>query len=170
MLSFILAIICSVAVIIADQYSKIFVMTHYTLGESSKLLSGIIDLTYIHNRGGAWGMLSGYTWALLSITLVIMLVCIALLIKYGLKNKLIFWSISLMLAGGIGNMIDRIFRGGNVVDFLQFAFFKQFPVFNVADIAVCIGAGLLVLYFIIDTLQESIKKRKKLQENENEKI
>ena len=170
MLSFILAIICGITIIIADQYSKIFIISHYTLGESTKLLNGVIDLTYIHNRGGAWGMLSGYTWALLSITLVIMLVCIALLFKYGLKNKLIFWSITLMLAGGVGNMIDRIFRDGNVVDFLQFAFFKQFPVFNVADIAVCIGAGLLVLYFVLDTLKESLGKRKKLQENENGKV
>ena len=80
-------------------------------------------------------------------------VCVFVLIKYR-KSKLLFWAVTLVLSGGIGNMIDRIFRGGNVVDFLHFEFFPQFPIFNIADCAVVLGAGLLILYFLIDTVKE----------------
>ena len=84
-----------------------------------------------------------------------MIVCIALLIKKGLKNKLLFWAICLILSGGLGNMVDRLFRGGEVVDFLHLQFMPKFPVFNIADCAVCIGAGLLLLYFVIDIIRDA---------------
>lgn len=161
MISYILAIIVGVVVLVADQYTKILVAANFELGESSEFIKGILDFTYIHNTGGAWGMLSGYTWLLVSVTLVIMLVCIALLMRYGVKNKLIFWSLILVLAGGVGNMIDRIFRDGEVIDFLHFAFFKSFPVFNIADIAIVVGAGLLMFYFIMGMIKE--EKQKKLE-------
>lgn len=160
MISYILAIIVGIVVLVADQYAKILVATNLELGQSTEFIKGILDFTYIHNTGGAWGMLSGYTWLLVSITLIVMLVCIALLMRYGVKNKLIFWSLILVLSGGIGNMIDRIFRGGEVIDFLHFAFFKSFPVFNIADIAIVIGAGLLMLYFISGMIKD--EKQKKL--------
>ena len=56
-------------------------------------------------------------------------------------------------------MLDRVFRQGNVVDFLHFEFFPSFPVFNIADCAIVVGAGLLILYFIIDAVQEEKQKR-----------
>lgn len=169
MVSYILAVLCGFAVLGIDQYTKYYVISNYALGESSEFINGFIDIIYIHNRGGAWGMLSGYTWLLLSATSIIMLVCLCLLIKLGLKNKLIFWAISLVLFGGLGNMIDRIFRDGNVIDFLHFEFFPSFPVFNVADCAIVVGAGLLILYFIIDTVNDSKNKRKAAVENTDEK-
>lgn len=160
MISYILAVIVGVVVLVADQYAKMLVAANFELGETTKFIDGILDFTYIHNTGGAWGMLSGYTWLLISVTLIIMLVCIALLMRYGVKNKLIFWSLILVLSGGVGNMIDRIFRDGEVIDFLHFAFFKSFPVFNIADIAIVIGAGLLMFYFISGMIKE--EKQKKL--------
>jgi signal peptidase II len=63
-----------------------------------------------------------------------------------------------VLAGGLGNMLDRIFRGGMVVDFLH-ATFINFPIFNVADCAVVIGAGLLILYYMLD-IKNDLKKEK----------
>lgn len=159
MISYILAVVVGIAVLIVDQYTKILVAANFELGQSTEFIKGVIDFTYIHNTGGAWGMLSGYTWFLVSVTLIIMLVCIALLMRYGVKNKLIFWALVLVLAGGVGNMIDRIFRGGEVIDFLHFAFFKSFPVFNIADIAIVIGAGLLMLYFIKGMLDDTKAKK-----------
>ena len=159
MISYILAIIVGIVVLVADQYAKMLVATNLELGQSTEFIKGILDFTYIHNTGGAWGMLSGYTWLLVSITLIVMLVCIALLMRYGVKNKLIFWSLILVLSGGLGNMIDRIFRGGEVIDFLHFAFFKSFPVFNIADIAIVIGAGLLMYYFIKGMLDDAKLKK-----------
>ena len=105
-------------------------------------------------------------------TIVIMLICLALLFKWGAKNKLLFWAMSLVLFGGLGNMIDRIFRDGNVVDFLHFEFWPTFPVFNVADCAIVIGVALLVIYFIFDTIKNMKKKMtvhtvKTLENDEN---
>lgn len=173
MVSYILAAITGVIVLAVDQFTKVFISSNFEMAKSYKFLPGLIDITYIHNDGGAWGMLGGYTWLLLSVTIVIMLVCIALLLKCGVKNKLMFWSIMLILSGGVGNMIDRILRGGNVIDFLHFEFWPTFPVFNVADCAIVIGAGLLLVYFFKDMLDENKKKRLNAQQvvaqvNENE--
>lgn len=149
-----LAGICSVLVIVADQLSKVYIVNNFALAESRPFINGIIDFTYIHNQGGAWGLMSGYTWLLLAMTLLIMIVCVAMLFKSGFKNKLLFWSICLIMSGGIGNMIDRIFRNGKVVDFIHLHFMPDFPVFNLADCAVCIGACLLMLYFIADIFKD----------------
>lgn len=158
MFSYILAVLCGALFLGVDQFTKHYIMSNFELGQSKEFINGFIDIVYIHNRGGAWGMLSGYTWILLSISAVVMLVCIALLFKLGLDNKLMFWAITLVIFGGTGNMIDRIFRNGNVIDFLHFEFFPTFPVFNIADCAIVIGCGLLILYFIIDTFRSSNHK------------
>ncbi len=157
MISYILAVIFSVLFLVADQITKYLVKTSFFLGETREFINGFIDFVYIHNRGGAWGVLQGKTWILLVITALMLAVCLFIMIKYR-KNKLLFWSLALVLSGGIGNMIDRIFRDGNVIDFLHFEFFPQFPVFNIADCAVVLGAGLLILYFIIDFLKEKNEK------------
>lgn len=163
MVSYILAAITGLMVLVIDQLSKVYVSNNFEMAKSYDFLPGIIDITYIHNDGGAWGMLGGYTWALLSITIVIMLVCIALLLKTGLKDKLMFWALMLILSGGIGNMIDRIFRGGNVIDFLHFEFWPTYPVFNIADCAIVIGAGIMLLYFLKEMIEENRKKRELTQ-------
>ena len=95
MISYILAAIVGIAVLVVDQYTKMLVAANFELGQSTEFIKGVIDFTYIHNTGGAWGMLSGYTWLLVSVTLIIMLVCIALLMRYGVKNKLVFWALCL---------------------------------------------------------------------------
>ena len=170
MISYIAAILCGVLTLLADQFTKYCVSSDFALGESREFLNGFIDLTYIHNRGGAWGILYGHTYILIPITLIIMALCIVLYVKYGKKSRLLLWAISLVRSGGIGNMIDRVFRGGNVVDFLHFEFFPTFPVFNVADCAIVVGAGLLILYFVLDAIrEEKQKKAKKLSEQNDGK-
>lgn len=172
MITYILAAITGVLVLLADQFTKVYIQNNFEMAKSYEFLPGFIDITYIHNDGGAWGMLGGYTWLLLSVTIVVMLVCIALLLKYGARDKLMFWSITLVLSGGIGNMIDRVFRDGNVIDFLHFEFWPTFPVFNVADCAIVVGSGLLVLYFFKGIIEEEKQKRstdtvQKSQKDEN---
>ncbi len=160
MISYILAIITALCVLGIDQYTKIF-MLDFLSGKANmttEFIPGFMDFSLTLNGGGAWGMLEGNTWLLLSITIVVMLVCITLLFKMGPENKLMFWSICLILGGGIGNMIDRIFRHGEVIDFLQLTFI-DFPIFNIADIAIVIGAGLLMLYFVISTVEDNKLKR-----------
>ena len=159
MVSYILGVVCAFLILGTDQLTKYLISSNMVLGEGKEFINGIIDIIYIHNTGGAWGMLSGYTWVLLSLTVIAMLVCITLLLKSEMKSKLLFWAICLIISGGIGNLIDRVFRGGNVVDFFHFEFWPTFPIFNVADIAVVVGAGLLILYFVIDTIKESKKAK-----------
>lgn len=156
-MSFILAAIVAVLFLALDQITKYIVMTNMELGQTVGFIDGVLDFTYIHNDGGAWGMLGGYRWLLLALTAVMMLVIVILMIRNGKKSKLFFWAGSLIISGGLGNMIDRIFRGGEVIDFLH-ATFIDFPVFNIADCAVVIGAGLLILYFVIDMIKESKEK------------
>lgn len=158
MVSYILAVITAVAALALDQFTKYYISNNFVMAETKPLIPHVLGITYVYNTGGAWGMLKDQTWLLLSVTIVIMLVCIALLLKFGVKNKLMFWAITLILSGGVGNMIDRIFRGGRVIDFFDLLF-MEYPVFNVADCAIVIGAGMLLLYFLIDMIKESIQKR-----------
>lgn len=154
MISYVLAAVVGIAVLGIDQYTKLCVAKNFSLYETRDFLPGLVDFTYIHNTGGAWGMLSGHTWLLVCVTFAVMLVCIAVLIKYARQSKLMLWAITLVLSGGIGNMIDRIFRDGNVIDFLHFEFMPSFPVFNIADCSIVIGAGLLILYFVIGIIND----------------
>lgn len=157
-MSAILAIICGLLVIGVDQLTKYLVTVNMDPNEVIAVIPGLINFNRIPpNTGAAFGMLQGQTWFLITVTAVIMIICIAMLIRKTFDSRLMFWALCLVLGGGAGNLIDRVFRGGSVVDFLEFGFF-DFPVFNVADCAVCIGAGLIVLYFIIDFVKDARRK------------
>ncbi len=160
---YIIAALLSALIIGGDQISKMLVVSHLTLGtEVKSVIPGVINFVYVQNEGGAWGFLENNTFLLIGLTVVIMLICMTLLIKKGISDKVFFFGIVCVLSGGIGNLLDRIFRK-YVVDFIQFAFFTSFPVFNVADMAICIGAGLLILYFIIDFIKDRKAKREVAQ-------
>lgn len=163
MITYILALLVGALVVGLDQYTKHFISTNFTLLESHPFIPKVLNITYVKNTGAAWGMLSDRTWILISITAVVMLICITLVLKYGTKNKLMFWAMIFVLSGGIGNMIDRIFKGGSVVDFLHFEFWRDFPVFNLADCAIVLGAALFILYFILDLFRELKRRSRKRQ-------
>ncbi len=167
MFSLIVAVLGGLAILIFDQLTKYFIISNFSLGQSADFIKGIIDIVYIHNEGAAWGMLSGKTWMLVAVTTVAMAFCGYFLWKYGRNNKLMLIGLSLIISGGVGNLIDRIFRNGKVIDFLHFEFWPQFPVFNVADCSIVIGVGLLILYFIVDTVNEYKSKKLGLKENED---
>ncbi len=165
-MTYIIATICGVLCLVLDQVTKYLVSSNMVYGESHPIIKGVFNLTYINNGGAAFGMLQGKTWLLLSLTFFMMLICVGMIIKKTYRTPLIYWSVMLILAGGIGNMIDRFLRGGQVVDFIETAFI-DFPVFNVADISVCVGAGLMFLYFLID-IMKTMRKNKPTTENFDE--
>lgn len=167
MLISILAVVTGVLALVIDQITKLWVMSNFSLGESRGFISGLLNLVYIHNQGAAWGTLSGKRWLLIGITLVVMIVCIGLIIKNFSKSKLFVWSLCLVVSGGLGNLIDRIFRDGNVIDFLQFDFYKSFPIFNFADCCIVVGAGLLILNFLLESIAE-IREKKALKVDNGE--
>ena len=76
MISFIVAILSGLAVLVIDQLTKYFIISNFSLGESTGFIKGLIDIVYIHNEGAAWGMLSGKTWVLVAFTTVAMCFCV----------------------------------------------------------------------------------------------
>ncbi len=157
-MSAVLAIICGLLIVGADQLTKYLVITYMEPNQVITVIPGLINFNRINpNSGAAFGILEGKTWFLITITCIIMVICVCMLIRKTFDSKLMFWALCIVLGGGMGNMIDRIFRGGNVIDFLEFGFF-EFPVFNVADCAVCIGAAMIMLYFVVDFINDSRKR------------
>ncbi len=158
-----------------DQLAKYLTDVHLMpLGTTVPVWEGVFHLTSTHNTGAAFGMLSNGTWLLIIVSSVASIAIIWLLIKYR-KHMHTFMrvSLALILAGALGNLIDRVVLG-YVRDMLEFAFVK-FAIFNVADTAVSIGAALLALDVlfgkgrqVLDKLDEKTAKKKPGPEAEPE--
>lgn len=104
-------------------------------------------MRHLENKGAAFSILQGKTIFLILMVSIVSLAILYFLIKY--KHKFLRLSLSLILGGALGNLYDRIFSGGSVVDFLEFHFGSYvFPTFNVADILVVVGTILLMIYIL----------------------
>ena len=142
----------------ADQIIKYFVLLYLKPVGSVSVINGFLEWNYVENTGAAFGSFSGNTTLLSVITAVIILAGIAAILLKKIKNKYLLVTATIIIAGGLGNLIDRIFRG-YVVDFIK-VLFIDFPVFNFADILVTCGSFMLIIYLIIDIYKDSRKKRK----------
>ena len=100
-----------------------------------------------------FGSFSGMTTMLIVVSIVMVLVCGYFLFKYGKSSKLLTTSLTLIIGGGIGNAIDRIFRDGRVVDYIEVKLFN-FAIFNFADMCVVVGTILMILYLILSETKE----------------
>ena len=143
MIPYLLVLILCVA---ADQAVKFYVVSHLTLYESAPLLPGLVELLYIRNTGGGFSILTGHTWILTILTAILMAGIAVLLIKKTFPHPLAMWTMTIILGGGLGNLIDRV-RLGYVVDMFNFQF-MNYPVFNVADILVVCGVIGFAIYYI----------------------
>lgn len=129
-----------VLVIVIDQLTKYFVVTHFALGESVPVIEGVFHWTYILNPGAAFGMLEGSRWLFVVIALAVIggiWFCRRAIHKEGPMTE---WGAALFAGGAVGNLIDRTLHG-LVIDFFDF---RIWPVFNVADIAICVGVGMIL--------------------------
>ena len=142
----VIAVVIAVVVLL-DQITKILVRTLMTEGQSISIIDGFFSISYHNNPGVAFSFLSGQRFLVTLIQVVV--VCLVAAILYFMKGKSILFDISLalVLGGGIGNLIDRIMYG-KVTDMLSFSIFP--PIFNVADIAVTVGCGLLLIDALMD--------------------
>ncbi len=130
-----------------DQLTKWLAVVFLSGADPVPVISGIFSFTYTENTGAAWSMFEGQQWLLVGVTSVMMAVLLTILLSGRFrKHSVANVGGILVVAGGLGNLIDRIFRG-SVVDFLK-ADFINFPIFNVADCFVVIGALLLFVYFL----------------------
>ena len=128
-----------------DQLVKYLVRANIPLGESIPFLPHIMDLTYIQNTGAAFSMLNRHTWLLTLVSLAASVAVAVLMVKV-FRHPWGRLPLALVLAGAVGNLIDRAFRGF-VVDMFN-VLFMNFAVFNVADICVVVGGIAFCLYYL----------------------
>ncbi|MCI8404607.1 MAG: signal peptidase II [Clostridia bacterium] len=139
-------ILITIIITAADQLIKYFVSDSMMVGQTAFSVLNVFDITYVQNRGAAFSMLSGKL-SLLSVISIVFCIGVAVYwIRKKPKHPLLCTSLTMLFAGALGNGIDRIFRGF-VVDYIR-TLFIDFPVFNIADIGITIGAALLVIYVI----------------------
>ncbi len=143
--------------IAGDQALKGWTVSHLELGESTPFIPAIMQLTRVHNYGAAWSSLSGKTVLLIAVTAVMMIAVAVLLLRRVVRHPLGVSACLLILGGGIGNIIDRI-RLGYVVDMFDLLLFS-YPVFNLADCFVVVGAILGAVYYL--WIYEKFDARKK---------
>ena len=137
-----LVLCLALGITLVDQLTKYLVWRNMLVGEAKVVVPGLFSLRFVQNTGAAWGMLSGFgSWLVL--LSVLMLILILAFRKAFLADTLVHRiALGLMIAGIVGNLVDRI-RLGYVVDFLDFYLGQHhFPAFNVADSAICVGVGL----------------------------
>ncbi len=147
-----------VAILVAvDQVIKILVRTLIPLGGSVPLIPHIMGLTYLQNTGAAFSLFEERTWLLALISIVIVVVISVLLITKVLVHPLGAVPAVMVIAGGIGNLIDR-FAFGFVTDMFQ-TLFVNFAIFNFADICVTVGGIMLIIYvlFFYDKFEKKAK-------------
>ena len=137
-------ILIIIAGIVLDRITKIYAVKHFISNPHS---GSLINLTYLENRGAAFGILQDKRILFVILTIAIVLYLLYYFINNLKSNPLVLnIAFSLIISGALGNFYDRLFQG-YVVDFIEFAF-VDFPVFNIADILVTVGCGLLIIYIL----------------------
>jgi signal peptidase II len=126
-------------------------------GESVPIIDGVLQLTYVENTGAAFGILKNHRWIFISVSTLAILLIGAFLYLGHAPTRLFAISLSMIAAGGLGNMVDRIGLG-YVIDFIDFCLI-DFAVFNGADSFVCVGAGLMVLAILVMPNEEKAAKK-----------
>lgn len=156
-------VIAALLVLLADQISKYLVTVRVPLDTGSvELIPGILTLRNIHNYGAAFGILKNARWFFLAVTVLLLAAAAYAFAKRIIHSKPTRWLAVLVLAGALGNAIDRLIHG-YVVDMFQFAFLKNFAVFNVADIFITCGTILfcILILFEKDSSEQTGKQRRR---------
>jgi signal peptidase II len=147
---FVFSLVLIAVLIAADQIIKLIVDSTLAVGEIVEVIKfgdfKLFSLNHVRNSGAAWSMMQGKTWFLVGVPLIICGLGIYYIYKRREHSRLELVSLSMLVAGGVGNLIDRI-RLHEVIDYIKFEPFN-FPVFNFADICVVIGALLFAVYII----------------------
>lgn len=151
-----------IILVIIDQLIKfIIISTIASSGVTISLIPGVLELSYVENIGAAWGLIPTRIFLIgLDIMIIFAIIKLSTNKQYELEEN-VKLGFSLILAGGIGNLLDRIFRG-YVIDYIDINNILNYPVFNFADI--CIVVGIILVFIII--IKNTIKK----QETINEKV
>ena len=155
MTAIIISVVLMIVAAVLDQVTKHLVVANLELYESVEVIPGVLDFTYVQNDGAAFGSLDDARWVFMILSTLAIVAILVYMFWKKPQDKVLLAALILVNGGGIGNMIDRISLG-YVIDFIDFCAFPKIWmwIFNVADSFVCIGAGLLVLWLILDTVRE----------------
>lgn len=136
----------ALVLVVLDQLVKLLVMQHIPMGTHVPFIPHVLDLTYVQNTGAAFSMLSEHTWILALVSLVVSIVLAVAIWKNFFRHPIGKVALTMLLAGAVGNLIDRVFRHF-VVDMFN-VLFMNFAVFNVADICVVVGGFAAAIYYL----------------------
>ena len=168
MINFLFAAII-IVLIAADQVTKYIMLTWLKPIETYELIPGFIRFHFVENDGAAFSMLRNARWFFVIVTVVCVIVCLVALFskraRYrfpALNSPFLKAALILIISGGVGNLIDRLFRGV-VIDFIE-PLFVNFAVFNFADILVTCGAAIIIIYLVADIAFDFSKKRREIRE------
>lgn len=151
---YLVLLLCLLSILPLDQYTKEEVQRRIPLHQTIPVIKGFFNLTHVRNPGGAFGILAGEregigSFLFIGASLLAIGILLGLLRRAKPHERTLSLSLSLIMSGAIGNLIDRI-RYGEVVDFLDFHLFSyHWPAFNIADAAITIGIGLLMVMLLI---------------------
>ena len=143
----IFVVLITISLVIFDQLVK-FIIVNNIYNSTITIFKGILNFTYVENSGGAFGIGSSSTIMFIIVNIIIIAIILKIIISK--KNEIslaILISLTLIMAGGIGNLIDRIFRG-YVIDYIDINPLMEYPMFNIADICVVIGCIGILMYTI----------------------
>ncbi len=141
-------VLVSLVTIVLDQATKLYIARTLPLHAMIRVIENFFTITYLRNRGAAFGILATSPWRLpffILVSTIAVVVILTVIKKLRDEQKLALFSLSLILAGAVGNLIDRV-SYGEVIDFIFVHWYDHYwPAFNVADSAICVGVFLLAL-------------------------
>ena len=153
-------VIVSLITIVLDQATKLYIARTLPLHTMITVIENFFTITYLRNKGAAFGILADSSWRLpffILVSLIAVVVIFVVIAKLRDDQQLAAVSLSLIFAGALGNLIDRV-RLGEVIDFIYVHWFEHYwPAFNVADSAICVGVFLLALDMIRE--ERRVKRR-----------
>jgi signal peptidase II len=160
-MKFVILIALTPLILILDQATKLFIDRSMKLYQSIPVIDGLFSITYLRNKGAAFSFLADASWRLpffILVTFVAVAAIMTAFVKLRDDQRLAAVSLTMILSGAIGNLIDRV-RMGEVIDFLD-VYWKthHWPAFNVADSAICVGVALLALDMFLEERREREKE------------
>ncbi len=155
----VITLVSITVLVVIDQIIKLLVIKYLEPIGSFPLIDGFIQLNYAENTGAAFGSFGEFTWLLSIFTLAVIIAGLVYLLNGKQRLNVAYVCITLILAGGIGNLIDRVFRG-YVVDYIE-PLFMRFAIFNFADILVTCSAVVLMVWLIYDIYRDSKKEKER---------
>ncbi len=144
---YIIIAVCTIVLVAADQIIKLIVDNNLEIGESVVAIKGVLNWHHLRNDGASFSILEGQRWFFIVATILVIGVILFIIARKMIYHWLGYTSATLVIAGGIGNLIDRI-RFGEVIDYIDISPLFSFAVFNFADCCIVVGGILLCVYIL----------------------